>query len=1020
MLTELKYNQSDIDSLDMDGYLIVFRGNVYTINIHDHSEANIKKAFDLARMLCQTYTGMSDIFFEKNGQPREIYLDPENPGRILNALANFESVPRLLFGTVEEGDGPNGYDLTFYNDDNYDVARSPEMRQLVGSGILNRFNDIIINDTAYTAEELKQQFANPVRRDGIPEKVYHGTVEKYIADIIRKGLRQVGANSSFPAVTNDGCVFFTSLFATAAEYARHAAAMFGKSNNGETSRRAVIEIDGNKLDPNKILLDWDAANSYSADSAENSPYDNIKPTDQNSRFKGNVLRNSDRNADKSLKFGYNGIVMPAAITKVYVYDGSRYIAYTPEEYLQQLSRNTNEATFRDGRYAPDDFDSLPDPVKLYHSTNEYGLADMLRDGEMIPVRRNGDSTGELWFSTKPQGYCGNCLISIQVPKSDFENGHFRFMNERHVTLPFKETLPLSAYSFKVEVINGVKLSDWFEISKTPNDISEFMKWIGTAADFDPTNCYSSNGLILRNYFPYGNLKDEGWIEESVNNEVEAKDIDMKQFQPRKTLHPKIWVNDKLNSRVRLRLLDIADDFIKEMAVDWIKPEDIVFTGSLANYNWSKYSDIDLHIMMDYSKVHDKKEMVEDYFSAKKEMWLNEHPNLKIYGFPVEVYVEDTANDNPSSGVYSLEKNEWIVEPDDFQDAKVNEKSVTTKAAQFINDADKLIDKLDKETVEPHAEKLTKQLEALFKKLRNLRAEGLASGGEMSSGNIIWKICRRMGCIEKIWKAINSAYDRIYSIKEGFNFHGTLLTEGMWDKDCRGWLNIGIIKGWCARISGTDTYLMVDPKAPEMEDRYLFRDKYTAWSSKPEGEERDCGTPPTYYLQYLEIYPEYRDTYYGEVFLGKRRDTDEDKRKHEEFLSKLYIVGNEVILHHDSSRKIENGVVSCGHSKNGYSNNSDIGAYFWGSPKSGSDPSNVATYTYYCKVPVKDIYDFDVNVDRLTLTQALSKYGYAGQTWGRTPSAICVNSYRSTPIWFIQDRRNGKCYDKDWNEIKSPI
>ena len=41
MLTELKYNQSDIDSLDMDGYLIVFRGNVYTINIHDHSEANI-------------------------------------------------------------------------------------------------------------------------------------------------------------------------------------------------------------------------------------------------------------------------------------------------------------------------------------------------------------------------------------------------------------------------------------------------------------------------------------------------------------------------------------------------------------------------------------------------------------------------------------------------------------------------------------------------------------------------------------------------------------------------------------------------------------------------------------------------------------------------------------------------------------------------------------------------------------------------------------------------------------------
>lgn len=1021
VITELKYNQADLDNLDMDGYLIVLKGNIYTINVHDHSKENIEKAFGLARMLCQTYPGMSDIFFEEDGKPRDMYLDPEYPTRIFNALANFESVPRLLFGTVEEGGGPNGFDLTFYNDSSYDIARSPEMRQLVGSGILKQFNDIIINDKTYSVDDLKNTFSQSTQRGGIPERVYHGTIEQYLPDIIRKGLRQVAANSSFPNVTNDGCVFFTSQFTTADDYARYAVSMFGKNNGGATSRRVVVEIDGNKLDPNKILLDWDAANQYTTDSAESSPYDNIMPSDSNPLFKGDVLRNSDRNADKSVKFGYKGVVMPAAITKVYVYDGRKYNAHTPQEYLQQTSQGTNEATIHDsGLYVPDNFDSLPNPVKLYHSTDDYGLASMLIDGEMVPIKRNGDSTGELWFSIKPQGYCGNCLITIEVPKADFENGHFRFMNEIHVTLPYKETLPLSAYNFRVEKINGVNLADWFEISKTPDDVSEFVQWIGKAADFDPTYCYSANSLILRNYFPYGNLRDEGWLEESVDNEVEPQDIDMKQFKPRKTLHPKIWVNDKLNSRVRLRLLDIADDFIKEMAVDWVKPEDIVFTGSLANYNWSKYSDIDLHIMMDYSKVHDKKEMVEDYFSSKKEMWTSEHPNLKIYGFPVEVYVEDTANDNPSSGVYSLEKNEWLVEPNDFQDAKVNEKLVTTKAAQFINQADELIDKLNKEDVEPRAEKLTKQLEALFRKLKNLRAEGLANGGEMSSGNIIWKICRRMGCIENIWKAINSAYDRIYSLKEGISVHGILLMEGMWDKDCRGWLNIGIIKGWSARMNGKDTYLMVDPNAPELEDRSMFRSKYTAWSSKPEGEERDCGAPPTYYLQWLDIYPEYRDTYYGEVFLGKRRDTPEDKQRHDEFLSKLFISGDEVILHHDSSRRITDGVISYGHGMNGYSNNSDVGVYFWGSRQSGSDPSNGSSYTYWCKVPLKEVYDFDVNPDRLTLRQALSKYGYAGQSWRRTPSAICVNTYNNTPIWFITDKQTGKCYNAKWEEIEPPI
>ena len=39
------------------------------------------------------------------------------------------------------------------------------------------------------------------------------------------------------------------------------------------------------------------------------------------------------------------------------------------------------------------------------------------------------------------------------------------------------------------------------------------------------------------------------------------------------------------------------------------------------------------------------------------------------------------------------------------------------------------------------------------------------GGEMSSGNIIFKILRRTKYIDKIWELINTSYDKINSIKE---------------------------------------------------------------------------------------------------------------------------------------------------------------------------------------------------------------------------------------------------------------
>lgn len=251
------------------------------------------------------------------------------------------------------------------------------------------------------------------------------------------------------------------------------------------------------------------------------------------------------------------------------------------------------------------------------------------------------------------------------------------------------------------------------------------------------------------------------------NEVNTSDISLSSFKIKKELNPKFWINDKLNSRVRLRLMDIADDFMDELSVDWVKPKDYILTGSIANYNWSRYSDIDIHILIDFKKVYPKNtDFVDDYFKAKKENWLSNHEDLKVFGFPIEISVEDSNEDNPSTGRYSLYKNKWIVEPNDFQDAILNQDYVKKRAAIFMTQIDDIEEKLNSESDKHKCEKYGDKVYKIFDKLKKMRTDGLESDKkEMSSGNIIYKIMRRAGYIDKIWEIYNLSYDKSNSIDE---------------------------------------------------------------------------------------------------------------------------------------------------------------------------------------------------------------------------------------------------------------
>ena len=269
---------------------------------------------------------------------------------------------------------------------------------------------------------------------------------------------------------------------------------------------------------------------------------------------------------------------------------------------------------------------------------------------------------------------------------------------------------------------------------------------------------------------YAHVVDEAMdaiYSELSSNQItnETADIDVSSFTPQQELNPKIWPNGKINSRVRLKLLDIADDFFKTLKIGWLKPIDILLTGSMANYNWSKYSDFDLHLLLDFSDVDENVDFVHEYFTAKKKLWNEEHENLMIYGFPVEVYVQDINENLISNGIYSLYKNKWIIEPskDNLRSLGQDKETIKSKAIETMKKIDALYNATFDINHGSDGEKLLAQIQKLITIIKGIRKQSLTKGGEMAAGNIFFKILRRTGYIEKLFNAKTLAYDRKESI-----------------------------------------------------------------------------------------------------------------------------------------------------------------------------------------------------------------------------------------------------------------
>ena len=239
---------------------------------------------------------------------------------------------------------------------------------------------------------------------------------------------------------------------------------------------------------------------------------------------------------------------------------------------------------------------------------------------------------------------------------------------------------------------------------------------------------------------------------------------IKSFESQDVLNPKIWEKEGksyiMKPEVREKLLETANVFIDFLGVD-VVITDIIMIGSLVNYNWSKFSDIDLHIVVNYNQFPtNSQDLYVEFFDLKKIIFNDRH-NIKLFGYDVECFVQSETETAFSSGIYSVLYDMWVNEPKQSEIKNIDVDLLKEKANQWMRIIDGVVENISDEDPD-EIKSLVKQYKEKLKKFRNC---GLEKGGEMSLENLVFKLLRRNGYIGKLYELPTDLIDKKLSMKQ---------------------------------------------------------------------------------------------------------------------------------------------------------------------------------------------------------------------------------------------------------------
>ena len=218
----------------------------------------------------------------------------------------------------------------------------------------------------------------------------------------------------------------------------------------------------------------------------------------------------------------------------------------------------------------------------------------------------------------------------------------------------------------------------------------------------------------------------------------------------KKLNPAIFnEDDKLDSAVKSRVLDIVDEFLEYTQVD-VRIIDIRLVGSNASYNYNNQSDLDIHIITDLSEISDPESIARLYFDSVKKNFKDAY-DITIKGIDVEMYVEDINTSSVSNGVYSVKSDEWVKFPE----------PVEGPTSEQFDEAEEIEEEI---IAELKSAKTLEELQAIVDDIYLLRKDSLSAEGENAPGNLAFKSLRNKGILDKVRETMRSSTSNKLSLE----------------------------------------------------------------------------------------------------------------------------------------------------------------------------------------------------------------------------------------------------------------
>ena len=254
------------------------------------------------------------------------------------------------------------------------------------------------------------------------------------------------------------------------------------------------------------------------------------------------------------------------------------------------------------------------------------------------------------------------------------------------------------------------------------------------------------------------------IEKVEEPSVEAltESVITEAIEKHDSLNNKLFTKDEvLKDKVRDKMLEIVDEFLsdlKEQDVK-IKVDDILFIGSNASYNYTKNSDIDLHIIANTKATKYPEELANALYSAYRSIF-NKNLDIALYDIPLELFVETEASNRVSNGVYSVKKNKWVKKPVQEDIPDYDKEALDKLVSEWEDKCKKLIDEIKADKLEDE-KKVVKILEDIYDKLRK---KGVAEG-EYSIKNLAFKELRNKGYLDQLKDYRNDLISKRLSLEE---------------------------------------------------------------------------------------------------------------------------------------------------------------------------------------------------------------------------------------------------------------